>query len=257
MAFKQRTIDERLQQQLERFLRIARERGFFNSPTRKELEANLAAWLPKMFAALDPTEVSDEFRARNAPHAAVFAHTHELASCLALLLEGWGRATDKELAVESVAGPLLVGETEEADAERLQTWSAAFPKLFPHAALPPALQPEAVKKQLAAHANAHAALPGTTPGQVLRAARANLVALRTQGLDYWRRIHDLLDGEYGTSPGSFTIKSEFGYDRRLRGVGANRRKRVNDPGPAAPTEAGTNGAEKAGANGAEKAKATA
>ena len=131
MAFKQRTIDERLHQQLERFLRAARERGFFNSPNRKELEANLASWLPKMHAALDPAEVSAEFRARNAPHVAVFARTHELVSCLALLLEAWGRATDKELAVESLAGPLLVGEDEEADAARLHDWSAAFPKLFP------------------------------------------------------------------------------------------------------------------------------
>ena len=51
MAFKQRTIDERLHQQLERFLRAARERSFFSSPNRKELEAHLAAWLPKMHAA--------------------------------------------------------------------------------------------------------------------------------------------------------------------------------------------------------------
>ena len=247
MAFKQRTIDERLHQQLERFLRAARERSFFSSPNRKELEAHLAAWLPKMHAALDPAEVSAEFRARNAPHAAVFARTHELVSSLALLLEGWGRSTDKELAVESAAGPLLVGEDEEADAERLHTWSAVFPKLFPLHALPPALQPDAVKKQVAAHAHAHAALPGTTQGQAFRAARANLVALRTEGNDYWKRMHDLLDGEYGTAPGAFTIKSELGYDRRLRGAGANRRKRGGDPGPVVTPEQGASGAEKAAA----------
>jgi hypothetical protein len=88
-----------------------------------------------------------------------------------------------------------------------------------------------VKKQLAAHAAIHDAMPSSTPGQAYRAARANLVALRTEGYDYWKRMHDLLDGEYGTAPGSFTAKNGLGYDRRLRGAGANRRKRVTDPQP--------------------------
>jgi hypothetical protein len=246
MAFKQRTIDERMHLQLERFLRTGRERAFFSSPSRKQLESHIDAWLPKMRAALDPAEVSADFKARNAPHALVFERTHELVSIFALLFDAWGRATDKEVAVESAAGPLLVGDDEESDAAKLHAWSTAFAKLFPHTALPPALQPDAVKKQLAAHAHAHAALPGSTQGQIFRAARANLVALRTEGYDYWKRMHDLLDGEYGTAPGAFTIKSELGYDRRLRGAGANRRKRGGDPGPIVPVpaEPGHNGAEK-------------
>ena len=87
------------------------------------------------------------------------------------------------------------------------------------------------KKQLAAHAAAREALPRTTQGQAYRTACVRLVALRAEGYEYWKRMHDLLEGEFGSGPDSYEAKSAFGYDRRLRGEGANRKKRVTDPAP--------------------------
>jgi hypothetical protein len=90
-----------------------------------------------------------------------------------------------------------------------------------------------MKKQLSMHQKAHDELPGTSVGLVFRGARSHLVALRKQGKEYWNQMHDLLDGSYGRAAASFARKAEFGYDRRLTGAGASRKKRAGEgPAPA-------------------------
>lgn len=232
MSYKQSTVDDRMLVQLESFVRTGHERDFFNSPNRKELAAHIATWIPKMRSAMNPKEITEDLRLKLAPMLAVFTETHERVACLALLLEAWGRATGKARALESLTGPLWVGEDEAADERHLHDWPHAFAKLFPASALPPYLQPDPVKKQLTAHATARAELPGSTPGQTYNAARKNLTALRAEGLGHWNRMHDLLDGELGTGKNTFETKAAFGYNRRLRGVGASRNKRSGDAPPA-------------------------
>ena len=103
--------------------------------------------------------------------------------------------------------------------------------MFGVAALPAALHDAPVKKQLATHVAAREALPGLTDGQVYRAAQANRVALRTEGLSHWKRMHAILEAEFGTGKQAFTTKAMFGYERRLR-PGPSEKKRAGETPPA-------------------------
>lgn len=248
MPYKQSTVDERMLTQVEGFLRTGLERGFFDSAMRKEVAREMTAWIPKMRAALNPREITEELRLKLAPLLAVFAETHERVVCLGLLLEAWGRMTGKSLAMESVTGPLWIGDDAAADERHLREWPQAFARFFPATALPPPLQPEPVKKQLAAHAAARAEMPASTPGQTYKAARSTLKTLREEGLGHWKRMHDLLDGEFGADMGAYETKAAFGYNRRLRGSGASHHKRASDAPPttAANSEPGTGTPDSAG-----------
>jgi hypothetical protein len=237
-AAGQQAIDRRMVEQLATFIEVGAAKGLFTSENRKELRASIAEWVPQMRAALDPKAVAEQHRAKIAPHLAVFDVTHNLVAALSLLFQGWGRAQDSEVQIEAQTGPLLVGADELEDEQKLRAWQPIASKLFGHAALPPALQAEPVKKQLAAHAAAREALPGTTDGQVFRAAQSKMVTLRAQGKGFWERMHDLLDGEFGRGESGFAMKTVFGYERRLRGGGASRKQRVGE-GPGAPTNGAT------------------
>jgi hypothetical protein len=242
--------DEKMIAQLTTFLKVGEERGVFTSPGGKTLRTDLSGWLPKFRGAIDPSFVSDLHKTKIAPFLAVFSKSHDMVAALSLLFQGHARARGNEVEVEGLTGPLLVGADELEDEQKLRAWPPIFIKLFGAAALPWELQHDAVKKQLTAHAAAREALPGTTDGQVYRAAQSNKKTLRTEGVGYWERMHGLLDGEFGTGTEAFATKAEFGYERRLRGAGASRKKRVGEVPPAGAGASGSGGTNSAGGNSA-------
>ncbi len=234
--------DVRMSDQLQTFLDVGGEKGFFAAPDREQLRADVATWLPEFRAVMDPSALSEAHKKAIQPQLDCFERTHVLLLALKGLLEGWALATAATTALEARLPHLVMGEDEEEDLSRLKEWSAAFGALFDVAALPPALKPAAVRTQAQAHEKASAELPATGAGAIYRAAKSRLVVLRKVGIDLQERMHDSLDGAFGRAGReAFVRKAAYGYDRRLRGGGRNRSRRAGDPA-AAPTPPAAAGA---------------
>jgi hypothetical protein len=227
----QTAIYEKMSTQLSTFVKVGDQANIFTSPGAKALRGAIVGWLPKMTDANSPISVSELRKTKIAPHLALFGATHEMVATLSLLFQGWGRIRHLEVEIEAATGPLLVGEDEAQDEQKLRAWQPTFVKMFGAAALPAELHDGPVKKQLAAHLVSREALPGTTDGQVYRAAQTNMTALRAEGLGYWKRMHALLDAEFGMGKEGFASKSMFGYDLRLR-PGPSKKKRAGETSPA-------------------------
>lgn len=220
--------DRRMLRQLVLFLKVATLRGFFAGAQREKFREELASWIEEFRKFLDPVEHAREYKREVAPLMEVFEESRRQVIALTNIMNGWAISTTLENELRAKVGRIVAGESEEEDYERLCNWPSAFLSFFPGASLPKALTGAELKKQIEAHKKAHDAMPPTTAWLELRRAFAARSTLRSRGEELWDRMHNMLDGDFGTGPGSYEQKKVYGYDRRLKGGGPNRRRRKED-----------------------------
>ncbi len=231
--------DKRLYDQLAQFYQVGTARKFFVGAQREAYAKELADWLLKFKAAMNPAALTDAQRKQIAPLLSVFGVTHRRVLGLTLLLRGMAIEMEQEEALGKEIPSVTVGDDEEEDLARLEAWPAIFTKLFGAKLLPAPLVPSEVTAQVAAHKKAETELPTTTAGQLYRGSYKTLKALRAKGIEDQKRMHSMLDGDFGTEDAAYEAKHEYGYDRRLKGGGPNRHRRQTDPAHSEPAQGST------------------